>query len=287
MRKMGLFVAVLLFCLLLPGSARTQGQSGDPGIKDTVAVDRIDKVEAEEKVVEINVWLWRDEAVDSLVIPLTFWKDKNEDVFCDSVRFGEMVEGDNGFDTNNTTKEISLWAMGVGESHVLPNPREVLATIYFHTGSSWDPDISVPIDTTTSGAYRFKFFQIGASRIEWTPLFLKGALEVRQIPESNGPEDYSLFQNYPNPFNMATTIRFSVPAAGQVNLEIYNILGQRIKTLLENKRMSKGAYEASWDGKDEIGRMSSSGVYFYRLTVSVNNVEKGSISKVGRMVFLK
>lgn len=71
--------------------------------------------------------------------------------------------------------------------------------------------------------------------------------------------------NYPNPFNPTTTISFSLPSEMACNLDIYNIRGQRVKTLLREK-MSSGKHHIVWDGKDNSGNMVSSGIYFYRLS---------------------
>lgn len=71
--------------------------------------------------------------------------------------------------------------------------------------------------------------------------------------------------NYPNPFNPTTTLSFSLPAEMVCNLEIYNVRGQKVKTLLNENKMA-GRHSIVWDGKDDNGRSVSSGVYFYRLT---------------------
>jgi len=78
------------------------------------------------------------------------------------------------------------------------------------------------------------------------------------------PSEYALSQNYPNPFNLSTNIKFALPIAGQVDLEIFNILGQRIRTLISDN-MPAGFYQAVWDGCDETGKPVASGVYFTRL----------------------
>ena len=78
------------------------------------------------------------------------------------------------------------------------------------------------------------------------------------------PTDFVLEQNYPNPFNPTTTIRFSLPVAAEVELAIFNLLGQRVTTLVEGLRAA-GRYTVVWDGRDDAGRPVASGVYFYRL----------------------
>ncbi|MCP4566767.1 MAG: T9SS type A sorting domain-containing protein [FCB group bacterium] len=81
------------------------------------------------------------------------------------------------------------------------------------------------------------------------------------------PNKYQLYSNYPNPFNPRTTIAYDLPQAGEVNLEIFNILGQRVATLVEAYQEA-GHYEVAWDSKDEGGQAVASGVYFYKLTTA-------------------
>ncbi|HEX9971339.1 MAG TPA: CotH kinase family protein, partial [bacterium] len=78
------------------------------------------------------------------------------------------------------------------------------------------------------------------------------------------PEKFELWQNYPNPFNPETQIKFALPELAQVSLIIYNISGQRIKTLLD-KKLSAGYHTFYWDGTDGLGMKVSSGTYFYQL----------------------
>jgi hypothetical protein len=78
------------------------------------------------------------------------------------------------------------------------------------------------------------------------------------------PESYSLVQNYPNPFNNETNIPFELPQDSEVKLEIYNTLGQKVVTIV-NELKSKGRHVVTWDGKDKIDRPVSSGLYFYRI----------------------
>jgi len=93
------------------------------------------------------------------------------------------------------------------------------------------------------------------------------------------PLVFDLRQNAPNPFNPTTTIRFSIPEAGQTNLAIYSIDGRLIKTLVDGK-LAAGIHEVAWDGTDTSGRLVSSGTYLYRLV-------SGSSVEVRRMVLIK
>lgn len=75
---------------------------------------------------------------------------------------------------------------------------------------------------------------------------------------------FSLDQNYPNPFNPSTQIEFVLSKSGQVKIEIFNILGEKVKTLMD-QHLKAGRQLVEWDGKDESGEEVASGVYFYRL----------------------
>ena len=96
---------------------------------------------------------------------------------------------------------------------------------------------------------------------------------------SNIPKVFDLSNNYPNPFNPSTKIQFAVPHEQNISLVIYNILGQRIRTLVQGVHTA-GQYTVIWDGKDETGHTVESGVYIYRL-------ETGSIALVKKMLMLK
>lgn len=93
------------------------------------------------------------------------------------------------------------------------------------------------------------------------------------------PAQFALLQNYPNPFNAETQIRLSIPSSGQVDLRIYNMLGQLVKTLVDAD-LPAGDHQAVWNGTDDQGRALASGMYFYRL-------QAGGMSEVRRMVLLR
>ena len=84
---------------------------------------------------------------------------------------------------------------------------------------------------------------------------------------------YQLFQNYPNPFNSQTSIEYYLPQSGQVKIEIYNVLGQKIKTFI-NYSQKSGIHQVIWDGRNENNIAVSSGVYIYNLTVDQYSFSK-------------
>ncbi|MGB5107487.1 MAG: T9SS type A sorting domain-containing protein [Candidatus Zixiibacteriota bacterium] len=81
------------------------------------------------------------------------------------------------------------------------------------------------------------------------------------------PQDYALSQNQPNPFNPTTTIDFALPRAAKTKIEIYNILGQKVITLVD-EYLAAGNKRVEWNGKDDGGNDVASGVYLYRMTAN-------------------
>jgi len=96
---------------------------------------------------------------------------------------------------------------------------------------------------------------------------------------SQTPKSFAVMQNYPNPFNPSTQISFDLPVASNVQLSIYNVLGQNVKELV-NQGMEAGSHVVTWDGRADNGTSVASGVYFYRLTA-------GSYSRTMKMMMLK
>ena len=78
------------------------------------------------------------------------------------------------------------------------------------------------------------------------------------------PNNFSLSKNYPNPFNPITNLDFSIPKRSNITLRVFNMMGQEVITLINEKR-SYGNYSISWDGLDEKGVNVASGVYFAEL----------------------
>jgi hypothetical protein len=102
---------------------------------------------------------------------------------------------------------------------------------------------------------------------------------VDEENESTLPDTYRLWQNAPNPFNPETTLRFDLAQSAEVRLEIFDALGQKVKTLVAQS-LPAGAHQVRWRGVDAYGRQVSSGVYFYRL-------QADGYTRMNRMLLLK
>ncbi len=79
------------------------------------------------------------------------------------------------------------------------------------------------------------------------------------------PNRYHLYANYPNPFNPTTVVAYDLPTVTQVKLEVFNVLGQHVATLVDEEQTA-GRHQAQWDSRDSQGNIVSTGIYFYRLT---------------------
>jgi len=100
-----------------------------------------------------------------------------------------------------------------------------------------------------------------------------------ELQDAGVPRVFSLAQNYPNPFNLATEIKYQLPKTERVEIGIFNLLGQKVRTLID-ERKAPGYYKACWDGKDTSGEIVASGIYFYK-------IRAGEFTDIKKMVLLK
>jgi acyl-homoserine lactone acylase PvdQ len=110
-------------------------------------------------------------------------------------------------------------------------------------------------------------------------LFGEAITGVTPVKEPGIPEQFSVSQNYPNPFNPETEISFELPRSENINLQIYNLRGQLVNTLVEG-RYEAGVYKVTWNGADNRGQKAASGIYLYRFTA-------GEFVQTKKMVLLK
>ena len=114
----------------------------------------------------------------------------------------------------------------------------------------------------------------------WNPWVVQMTpVEWEEVDHAQHPKEFSLRQNYPNPFNPTTVIEYALPKASEVKIQIYNILGQKVRILVE-EHQEPGYKTIHWDGKDDHGNEVGSGVYFCRIVA-------GDFVKCKKMALLK
>lgn len=142
--------------------------------------------------------------------------------------------------------------------------------------------------TTTTPHYTEGFvgvyaFMMSFTSYETTDMLVDNVLVTDALNSIKDPRNisssYRLDQNYPNPFNPTTRISFEIPFSSTVNLDIYNALGQRIRSLVKGS-LPAGIHESIWDGKDEYGNEVPAGIYFYQLNA-------GKFQQTRKMLLVK
>jgi len=235
----------------------------------------------------------------SITIPLTFAGN-------DSLRIDSTINGGGGalgvqyvdlglnavwgFKTslfNNANKNILLGF--VSFASLPPDDSGELVQVYFDLNKGGALS-TVTIDTTVLPPDNHlsivdelgtTYYPDGADGGGWTASSLNiGGTGIAGDGSLLQPRTFSLGQNYPNPFNAQTKIDFAIAAPGHVELKVFNVLGQAVKTLI-NKDLGVDQYSVLWDGTNDQGDEVGSGVFFYRLKVG------DSFEKTERMTLLK
>jgi hypothetical protein len=139
---------------------------------------------------------------------------------------------------------------------------------------------AVPVE----GDKAYKFYALAQDRAGNSTLNRSNEVEVKVISVSVNddealPDRFELAQNYPNPFNLSTVIKFSLPVRSKVKIEVYDILGRKVK-LLVNGEYEAGKWKVIWNGQNDKGFSVSSGVYLYRM-------KAGEFMSVKKMILLK
>lgn len=160
-----------------------------------------------------------------------------------------------GFDDNATGEQVMIAAN-------FRNTEQTVNNVEWLDPGDWhnifDQSVlmvsDVPVPTLTLPAYSAVVYASSPDSV------------VLSVPaaESAQPQTFQLHQNYPNPFNPTTTIRFDVPQRAEVTITVYNVLGQQIRVLAQ-ETFSPGVHTMAWDGRDDAGVDTPSGVYLLHL----------------------
>jgi len=217
---------------------------------------------------EVAFKLSTDQELAGLAVALKF-ADKDDDVTITGYDFkGTRLENLALKEAiiDNLEKTVVVYGIVLEEKNISPGEGPIVNLTVAGTGK-------VEFALTTVGK------QEGITLV--TPLAKEVPVEFEQSSGSqpNLPVNFGLLQNFPNPFNATTQIRYSLPEAAQVKLEIVNVLGQRIKTLVDEFQTA-GHKQVIWDGTNHGGDRVASGVYFYR-------IEAGKFKEVQKMSLLK
>jgi hypothetical protein len=265
--------------------------AADPGIPDTIAFQRgvyVPLNQGNWSTAFVNVYFITDDSVADITVP-TAWHSSDHQIYADSIIWGDLLsQWDDHWSSINTDTSI-IHILGFSDLGGADNPilftsmeRLTAFTIRFKISPTAVPQI-VTIDTTRDRRMGSVNFGTYGGSNSFTPTISTGSLYYGTTSDIESsdllPSEYLLEQNYPNPFNPITQISFGVTTAGNVNIAVYNLLGQKIKTLVSEFK-DAGKYNVTWNATDDGGQPVPSGVYFYRLTTD-------NRSETKRMMFLK
>ncbi len=189
------------------------------------------------------------------------------------------VDGGKIYLSISTATEIDIAGFNISRSLSNDGPFELIS------GYKSNPALKASGSTTGGASYSFVDAKVSAGK---TYYYKVESVSTSGVSEQAGdilkvqiaiPKDYAVYQNYPNPFNPTTNIRFDLKADARVTLEIYNVLGMKVRSLNDGT-MSAGTHEISVD----MSRMAS-GVYYYRFTATEKKGE--SFVQTQRMMLMK
>jgi hypothetical protein len=241
--------------------------SYSPAVADSVWIDIYDVMEGEALTIDINQF--NESPLRMFSVPLSFHSDN---LIIDSISFvgtrGASASSKTR-DIDNTNKKL-LIDLQYPETKLLGSGTGVLARLYCRTLENGNTPI-VFFDTTIADDTHFRA-QLGiADNLYYVyPSFTRGLVSIEittDVDDEPGPSlplTFALNQNTPNPFNPTTAISFDLPRTTHARVEVFNILGQKVKTLLD-KQLPAGSFSVTFDGRGDDDRPLASGVYLYRL----------------------
>lgn len=286
-RTMRFLVILIALCSLANGVVLAQ----DPGAPDSIIIGDVVS-NSGDTLVEVPVYAVTDDSVAYFNLPLTIGApeggftidmvyvvpDPPHLVLWDEIYYDFVEEGD-------FLRLFGFWDTG-GEDNpplVTGYERAHIMNLVFRIEPN-TPDQYVTIDTAVDPAGGPLKLGLLDGVTGFAPVFVPGTItfgdptSVEDMAEAI-PTAFALKQNYPNPFNPVTVIEFALPKGQTVTLEIYNIMGQRVKTLIRGFREA-GIHTVAWNGADDRNVNVPSGIYFYRLNA-------GAFTQTSKMALIR
>jgi len=181
----------------------------------------------------------------------------------------------NILDSTNIYQVFQFAGTRLSAVGLLPSAsRKLVATYWFHVEDmTWQDTIRVDSFKFSTGTNRTFVDNRNSPHVPYWEgeQIVLDVSDVTVIQRDNLPTEFALEQNYPNPFNPTTTVQFDVPVKSHVKLEIFNVLGQKVTTLVDEEK-APNSYSIEWNGHSDGGNQVASGIYFYRLTAGDNVV---------------
>jgi hypothetical protein len=260
--------------------------AADMGKRDVFRVGEANWISENEVTVPISVI--HDENLVAMDIPLEWSKGVTlTKVEFDETRVDYFDAKIANIDEENNRVLIGLISMVYGPKDALEPGDGEIALLTFRIDDATLDEFEInPFEATNPGhklSLVYNNYVGGKPVVDNASPELEGnTVSLTKNPGTDAaiiPVAYSLAQNYPNPFNPSTSIAYSIKSPGEVELSIYNILGQQVRQLV-NEHKDAGNYTAYWDGRDNSGGEVASGVYFYRISA-------GDFNDIKKMVLMK
>ena len=185
-------------------------------------------------------------------------------------------------DEDNSPEKVKMLMLNSDNSLWCFGYKDDIPGIWRYSNNTWTHFNK----ETTQGIYGISSMVVDENDVTWFAtagfdgIFSYTPDKVTQVDTSSGkPDAFPVISTYPNPFNPSTTIEFSLPEPGQVSLDIYNLAGQKVRTLVAES-VNAGSHNVVWDGRDDAGKLLSSGIYFAGLGA-------GSLVKTAKMMLLR
>jgi len=239
---------------------------GAPPTDDSVWVDSVGAIAGTQA--ELYIYGKNEESIREIDLSLYYTSD---DLLYDHVEFDGTrgLSATSVVEANAGMRQVHI-NLEYGDASPLTAGSGPLAKVVFDVSAAAPAGLAVIDSISYLGVTPMKFHQTAsAGELSFAPYFKKGFVHIKlttDIEDDNPsalPTDYALYQNTPNPFNPTTEISFDLPKSSHVKLDVLNILGQRVLTLID-KTLPAGKHTVTFDTKRDASELAT-GVYFYKL----------------------